>query len=607
MSSTDFAEFFDALKDDDFEEIPVDIEVFTQSKDYLGMPHLSDYQYQLIRASSQIYKEETLHNLYDVEKAQRRWKETCNEVIACLGKGSGKDFTSTIACAYIVYLLLCLRDPAKYFDKPEGDSIDILNIAINAAQANNVFFKGFKSRIEGSPWFAGKFSTKAGHIAFIKNVNVYSGHSEREAWEGYNLLYCVLDEISGFALDSTSGNEQAKTADAVYKMYRASVDSRFPQQGKLVLLSFPRFKNDFISQRYDAVVADKEVIERTHKFKLDPELPDGIESNEFTIKWNEDHISSYSIPRVFALKRPTWEVNPTRRIEDFTTAFFTDPTDALSRFACMPPDAIDAFFKDREKVEAAFFHPNGVDETGAYRSDFRPKDGVRYFIHVDLAQKHDHCAVALAHVEKFVQKKIGGQINEILPFVVVDAVRWWTPKPGKDVDFADVREYITGLKRRGFDLKLVTFDRWNSEDQMKYLRGVGIKAEVLSVAKKHYEDLSWVIYDQRLIGPDVDLLRRELLALRIMPNDKIDHPRTGSKDLADATCGAVFNAIAHTPRDFNEEIEVQTYESLRRAEVIADQEEYESRLDRDNVIRPPENKQEMPDDLAEYLTKLEII
>lgn len=605
--STDFAEFMNALSDDDFEEVPVDIETFVQSKDYLGMPHLSDYQYQLIRASSQIYKESTLYNLFDAKKAAARWKETCTEVIACLGKGSGKDFTSTIACSYIVYLLLCLRDPAKYFGKPSGDSIDILNIAINAAQASNVFFKGFKSRIEGSPWFAGKFSPKAGHIAFIKNVNVYSGHSEREAWEGYNLIYCVLDEISGFALESTSGNEQAKTADAVYKMYRASVDSRFPAEGKVVLLSFPRFKNDFISQRYEAVIADKQVIERSHKFKLDPDLPDDIEHNEFSISWNEDHIISYLVPRVYALKRPTWEVNPTRKIEDFTTAFFTDPVDALSRFACMPPDAIDAFFKDREKVEASFVRPNGVDETGAYRSDFTPKEGVRYYVHVDLAQKHDHCAVSLAHVEKWVQKKIGGQINEVLPFVVVDAVRWWTPKPGKDVDFADVREYITGLRRRGFDLRLVTFDRWNSEDQMKYLRSVGINSEVLSVAKKHYEDLSWVIYDQRLIGPDVKLLREELLALRIMPNDKIDHPRSGSKDLADATCGAVHNAIAHTPRDEYASIEVQTYESHRRAEIVARQEELDMMRERGNVIEAPRNKTEMPDDLADYLSKLEII
>lgn len=605
--STDFAEFFNALSDDDFEEIPVDIEVFTQSEDYLGMPHLSEYQYQLIRASSQIYKENTLYNLYEADKAKKRWKETCNEVIACLGKGSGKDFTSTIACAYIVYLLLCLRDPAKYFGKPAGDSIDILNIAINAAQANNVFFKGFKSRIEGSPWFEGKFTTKAGHIAFDKNINVYSGHSEREAWEGYNLIYCVLDEISGFALDSTSGNEQAKTADAVYKMYRASVNSRFPAEGKLVLLSFPRFKNDFISQRYEAVVAEKQVIERTHTFKLDPDLPDEIDGNKFTISWEEDHILSYHVPRVYALKRPTWDVNPTRKIEDFTTDFFTDPVDALSRFACMPPDAIHAFFKDREKVESVFVRPNGVDTDGSYRADFTAKENVRYYVHVDLAQKHDHCAVALAHVEKFVQKKIGGHLNEVLPYVIVDAVRWWTPKPGKDIDFADVRDYITGLKRRGFDLRLVTFDRWNSNDQIKYLRGVGINSEILSVAKKHYEDLSWVVYDQRLLGPDVPLLRKELLQLHITPNDKIDHPRTGSKDLADATCGAVHNAITHTPRDDFGDIEVQTYESHRRIEIEARQEELDMVRDRGNVIEAPREKRAMPDELADYLTKLEII
>jgi hypothetical protein len=603
----DFTEFFNALSDDDFEEIPVDIEEFVQSEAYLGMPHLSDYQYQLIRASSQIYKESTLYNLYDMQKARRRWEETCNEVIACLGKGSGKDFTSTIACAYIVYLLLCLRNPAKYFGKPDGDSIDILNIAINSAQANNVFFKGFKSRIEGSPWFAGRYSVKAGQIVFDKNINVYSGHSEREAWEGYNLLYCVLDEISGFALESTSGNEQAKTAEAVYQMYRASVDSRFPAEGKVVLLSFPRFKNDFISQRYESVIAQKDVVQRHHVFKIDPDLPDNIEENKFRIDWDEDHIVSYVIPRVYALKRPTWEVNPTRRIEDFTTAFYTNPTDALSRFACMPPDAIDAFFKDREKVNSVFVRPNGVDEYGVFRADFNPKPDVRYFIHVDLAQKHDHCAVALAHVERFVQKKIGGHINEVLPYIVVDAVRWWTPKPGKDVDFADVRDYITGLKRRGFDLRLVTFDRWNSEDQMKYLRGVGINSEILSVAKKHYEDLSWVIYDQRIVGPDIELLRKELLSLRIMPNDKIDHPRNGSKDLADATCGAVFNAIAHTPRDTDAVIEVQTYESIRRSEIIAKQEELDSERERGNVITAPKTRQQMPDDISDYLTKLEII
>ena len=91
-------------------------------------------------------------------------------------------------------------------------------------------------------------------------------------------------------------------------------------------------------------IAEKETVLRHHKFKVDPDLPDGTEGNEFEIEWEEDHIISYKMPKMFALKRPTWDINPTRKIEDFTPDFYTDPTDALSRFACMPPDATDAFF-----------------------------------------------------------------------------------------------------------------------------------------------------------------------------------------------------------------------------------------------------------------------
>jgi hypothetical protein len=39
-----------------------------------------------------------------------------------------------------------------------------------------------------------------------------------------------------------------------------------------------------------------------------------------------------------------------------------------------------------------------------------------------------------------------------------------------------------------------------------------------------------------------------LKQLRVI-KDKIDHPRKGSKDLADAVCGAVYNAIVHTPKE----------------------------------------------------------
>jgi hypothetical protein len=564
--SFDFADIIDILDGEEFEERPVDVAEFVTSEAYLGLPPLSDYQYRLIRASSQIYKKATLIKLYGEEAGEKRWKETVNEVIAQLGKGSGKDYSSTVAVSYIVYLLLCLKDPAKYFGKPPGDSIDIINIAVNAQQAKNVFFKGLKNRIDKSPWFAGRYVPKADVIEFDKGISCHSGHSEREAFEGYNALVVILDEISGFSIDNTTGHEQAKTAGAIYDMYRASVDSRFPDFGKVILLSFPRYKNDYIQQRYNSVIANKEVEIKSHKFKMDEELPDGVEGNEFSIEWEQDNIIAYTIPKVFALKRPTWEVNPTRVIDDFKVAFYTNPTDALSRFACMPPEAVDAFFKSREKIETAFVTGNGVDESGRFEEWFKPDDSLEYFVHVDLAQKHDHCAVSMSHIKEWVKVRSFNDYEQIAPVIVVDAVRWWTPTSDKSVDFTEVKDYIVSLKSRGFNVRLVTFDRWNSHDMMQQIKNYNINTEILSVAKKHYEDMALVVMEERVKGPNIKLLIDELLQLRII-RDKVDHPRKGSKDLADAVCGSVYNAISRTRRDLNREIEIHTWKATKEDNV----------------------------------------
>jgi hypothetical protein len=599
--SFEFTDLIDMLDGEEFDEKPVDLKTFVRSPEYLGLPELSEYQYTLIEKSSQIYKDSTLIKLFGEEEGRIRFKQTANEVVAQLGKGSGKDYCSTIAVAYIVYLLLCLKDPATYYGKPPGDSIDIINIAINSQQASNVFFKGFKTRIEKSPWFAGRYTDKAAEVKFDKAITVHSGHSEREAWEGYNVIVVILDEISGFAIENTTGHDQAKTGAAIYDMYRASVDSRFPDFGKVILLSFPRYKNDYIQQRYNAVVADVETVVRDHKFKMDEELPDGTVGNEFEIQWEEDHILSYKIPRVYALKRPTWEVNPVRKIDDFKVAFFTNPMDALSRFACMPPDAVDAFFKSREKVEKAFNKAHlAVDNFGRLEEWFIPDPDKEYFIHVDLAQKHDHCAVAMAHVNKWVNIKVTDTYSQPAPIVEIDAVRYWTPTKDKSVDFTEVKDYILSLKTRGFKIRVCTFDRWNSHDMMQQLKQYGINTEILSVAKKHYDDMAMVVAEERVVGPHIPLLIDELCQLRIM-RDKVDHPRKGSKDLADAVCGSIYNSISRSKFDSNQEVNIHTYESMSYDNDFGT--EADGETSSYNMIRAPR----MPENLKDAMDRMQII
>jgi hypothetical protein len=563
-----FDDFFEVLKDNNFDETPVDAKTFVEGEAYLGQPPLSQIQYDIVEAMSQIYKLEDLMDILGTEEGTRYYKKyTKNEVILQLGKGSGKDFVSTVACAYIVYKLLCLKDPARYFGKPSGDAIDIINVAINAQQAKNVFFKGFKSKIERSPWFAGKFYAKVDSIEFDNAITVYSGHSERESHEGLNLILAVLDEISGFAQETNTGNEQGKTADNIYKAFRASVDSRFPDLGKVALLSFPRYPGDFISQRYDDVIMDKEIITKTHKFIMNPDLPEDADGNSLEISWDEDTIINYKYPGMFAIKRPTWVVNPTRKIDDFKLAFYTDLGDAMMRFACVPTYSSDAFFKQIEKVQNAMTLRNPLDSNRRFDETFVPDPDKIYYVHADLAQKHDKCAVAIAHVDKWVNIQVIKDYQQVAPVVVVDAVAWWEPKVEGPVNLSEVKQWIQNLRRLGFNLGMVSFDRWQSFDIQNELKQVGIRTETVSVAKKHYEDMAMLVYEERLAMPSIDLLFEELTELKIMRNNRVDHPRKKSKDLADAVCGAVFGAISHTPKDLNLEVEIHTFKQKPKTQL----------------------------------------
>jgi hypothetical protein len=590
-----FNDFLEVLKENQFDEIPVDAKTFVESADYLGQPELSSIQYEIVEAMSQIYRKEELQEIFgSVVGAQYFDKYTKNEIILQLGKGSGKDFVSTVACAYIVYKLLCLKDPARYYGKPSGDAIDIINVAINAQQAKNVFFKGFKTKIEKSPWFAGKYNAKADSIEFDKSITVYSGHSERESHEGLNLLLAVLDEISGFASEVGTGNEQGKTAENIYKAFRGSVDSRFPDLGKVVLLSFPRYQGDFISKRYEDVIAEKETIEKKHLFIMNEDLPHNDPSNQFEISWEEDTILSYKVPKVLALKKTTWDVNPTRKIDDFKLAFYTDLGDAMMRFACTPTFASDAFFKQKDKLEKCMTLRNPVDNFRRFDESFKPDPEKIYYIHADLAQKHDKCAVAIAHVDKWVNIQVIKDYQQVAPMVIVDAVAWWEPKAEGPVNLSEVKQWIINLRRQGFNIGVVSFDRWQSFDIQQELKAVGIKTDTVSVAKKHYEDLAMMIYEERVAIPSIPLLLEEMSELKIMKNTRVDHPRKKSKDLADAVCGAVFGAILHTPKDSNHEIEIHTWSTSTR---LAEKQRAMVELD---------NK-EMPSDVRDFLDRLNII
>jgi len=519
----EFNDFDRLLRQDDLIETPVPVQIFVQDKKYLGLPPLSDIQEEIVKHSTQIFKEKTLLSIHG-EKVGREYYEkyTANEVICMLGKGSGKDHCSRISIAYTSYLLHCLRDPLNYFGKAHGVYIDILNLAVNAQQAQRVFFEPLKNLLLQSPYFNEVgFEPRVSEIFFFSRpVRCFSGHSESEGWEGYEVLTVVLDEIAAFKTDAElKGEIRSKgSASAIYNMSKLSVMSRFPEVGKVILLSFPRYRGDFIEQRYYGAREKQE-------------------------------------PKTWFIKAATWEVNPTITREQLESEYIRNPVEAAARFECNPPNMEDAYFRDPDLVRKAFtYGEDPTNEDGTFKKWFNSTDQHIRFIHVDLALKRDRAALALVHSPGLKEvKTLNG--SEKLPVVNVDLVYSWEAGMNQEINFSAIRQLIIDLCKK-FDVAKVTFDRWQSIEMIQSLRSLSINADFHSVKKTDYDTLTSAIYDGRLRGYWNELLvEEELLKLRLFSNNKIDHPTSGSKDLADAIAGSVYNCIENI--SVNTEIEIE--------------------------------------------------
>ena len=554
------------LRREELDEIPVSLDVFVTDRRYLGLPPLSEIQSEIVRMSTQIFKLSTLIKMYGEEEGNRVYDTyTQNEVICQLGKGSGKDHCARIALAYTVYLLHCLRDPLGYYGKATGIYIDLLNLAVNAQQAQRVFFEPFKNLLLSSPWFNEQgFEPRVSEIFFFSRpVRCFSGHSESEGWEGYEVMTVILDEISAFKTDNElKGDIRSKgSASAIYNMSKLSVMSRFPEIGKCILLSFPRYKGDFIQQRYDS----------------------SIEKNE---------------PKTWAIKAATWEVNPTIDRHQLESEYIRNPIEAKARFECEPPHMEDAFFRDADLVRNAFnVSEDPMEQDGSYKKWFNGSDDFTRFIHVDLALKRDRAALSMVHCPGLKEINTGLGV-ENLPVLNVDLVKSWSAAPGAEINFASIRALIIDLCRR-FSVGIVSFDQWQSVEMIQSLKAMGINADFHSVKKTDYDTLMTSIYDKRLRGYwNHILVEDELLKLKLINGIKIDHPTSGSKDLADSVAGAVFQAVQNILIDQVVEIEFETFS---HEEFESEYDEADTHVTKNLTSDNVESNKIIPEDIASWL------
>lgn len=544
-----FNEFLDVLKGDIWEERPLSFVRFCE--EIIGNKSVAPLQVDIGERMSQILRYETLVDLHGKDEADRLWAKTAKDNCLIIGKGGSKNFITQLAFLYIIYTLLCMKDPQGYYGRDPDDNIDLVNMATSARQASNGFFNKMVSIVKRVPWFQGKFHPRAIDISFDKHITLHSLHSRPEAAEALNILAVVLDEVDSPEVD---GKE-------MYDYLSGTVTSRFPDLGKVVMLSFPRSKDGFIMNFYNDAVGDRKIVtEVTRTFKLDSSLPDGVAENEFDISWEEEVVTGTKYDNVYCAKYPAYKVNPIAQLDGYTMALYRDPDDALMRFFANPPAADEnAFFRNHEKLHLAFSQQNGWQDDSIV---CHPNPDANYYIHVDLSSVSDSTVVAMSHIEKWVQVDMGSMQSDPKPLFGVDLLRVWKPTRTNPVNHSEVVDFVMQLCKK-FNVQLVTFDQWHSFDHIRHLNEVGIRAEKKSLALAEYIELRMAIMEERLLGPSDDDLLDELKKLIII-NGKVDHKARHHNDMAEAICGSVRNCIENEIQD--SAVQIITLKNIYQAE-----------------------------------------
>ena len=139
LSDKGYSETLDTLYLVDFKEVPVSIDRFLCDPEYLGASN---------DCGNQIYPGwwDAYHSVFDS-------KSDKYEIILSGATRIGKTSTAVSMMCYMTYLLMCYRNPQKYFGLKEVSRATIAFANLTKELAEGVAFREYNDTLKKSPWF----------------------------------------------------------------------------------------------------------------------------------------------------------------------------------------------------------------------------------------------------------------------------------------------------------------------------------------------------------------------------------------------------------------------------------------------------------------------
>ena len=490
------------------------------------------------------------------------WERQYDEAVFCEGIGSGKSFKISIIATFFEHLLLCMKEPQKYFGIDKSSKIAIMNMSISEKNAKKVIFSEIAAKIADCEWFQERTWKREdarcpdpnclSELRFKNNTFIIPGSSSWRTAVGYNILIGIMDEAGGYR--SKDNKDQAED---IYHTLSRRIGSRFGNKGALVMAGSPMYESDFL---------EKKVIEgelgASHILSRRRNLWDSMYYD-----WSGDFFYVDRINRRLLESMPEdmKDVDKIPHVPFLFKAFRANVTKAYRDFGARPSETINAFFEyprilienvNKERIE------DPVNANGTFKEWFKPIDEFGFHaVHIDLALTGDACGLALGH---FAGLNAEGGIK-----IYIDLMMRLRGSKDYPIQIAGVREYIYAFSKMGFNIQLITFDGFQSSDSIQILEKKGYRCELQSVDRTiiPFSDLKESINENRLDyycsspqGSNLEMRLKELnndlsasevflkecMHLEDIQGKKIDHPPKGSKDVADAVCGVVHGIVTNS-------------------------------------------------------------
>ena len=581
LSITGESETLETMYLADFKEVPVTIDRFLCDPEYLGASN---------DCGNQIYPGwwEVYNTVFD---GQRDIYEVVLSGATRIGKTS-----SCVSCmCYMTYLLMCYRNPQKYFGLKEVSRATIAFANLTKDLAQGVAFREYNDTLKRSPWFNthGRFTNSITRPIYIPEGNQIELVAASDAAHvlGMQLFACCLDEVNFSRAGVKDISKSKEHMKHLYDTANARITGTFKLNGKIYgkmfTCSSKNTDNDYLSEhiekqldagnnhmylfdrpQWEVLPAYRFGKEKFHitvgdRYKRGFVVPDENDDPEHLKEYEAE---GYRVLEVPADYKPNFRADYDIALRDIAGISVVGAMGFITQ-EMITPNISDTrhnpFFEDYYEIGIQ----DGDTLERHFHAEVVPPELKRLpmNIHIDFAEVSDHIGIAggVRDGDKVVldpttEKKITMPFFREIFQVAIGAPR------GDRMSFQKVINFIVWLKKNGFNVGIVSTDQYQSSYVRENLNQQGFTTEKVSVDKTEdpYIGLRNLLQDQRLDLIKHDLQEIELINLQRV-NGIINHPPQSNstttmpclangynskgigKDCADALCGCMATLIAH--------------------------------------------------------------